>query len=113
MIIKCTECGANISDRAKFCPQCGCPNKSKTKLSIACLVLGIIALIYGVGSCVNNFFTEHTQSTILPAIIIMGGLSIIFGCVSICKTKSLKKSLVGMILGTIAIIVAIIGKLLL
>ena len=24
-LIKCTECGNAISDKAKFCPKCGCP----------------------------------------------------------------------------------------
>ena len=28
-LIKCSECGKEISDRAITCPNCGCPNVAK------------------------------------------------------------------------------------
>lgn len=87
MLINCKECGAEISSLAKYCPRCGCPTKTKSKLATASLVLGIISMVYGLGSCVNDYFTENTQQTILPIIIIMGILSIIFGITAIIKTK--------------------------
>lgn len=31
MIIKCSECGKEISDKAKFCVNCGCPIEDKYK----------------------------------------------------------------------------------
>lgn len=31
MLIKCTECGKEISDKATSCPNCGCPIESKIK----------------------------------------------------------------------------------
>lgn len=30
MLIKCTECGQMISDRAVRCPKCGCPRENET-----------------------------------------------------------------------------------
>lgn len=31
-LIKCPECGKEISDKAKSCPGCGCPISSSTKI---------------------------------------------------------------------------------
>jgi len=33
-LIKCTECGHMISDRATKCPKCGCPTTKKEKKSV-------------------------------------------------------------------------------
>lgn len=109
MMIICKECGAEISSLAKCCPRCGCPTKTKSKSATASLVLGIISMVYGLGSCVNDYFTENTQQTILPIIIIMGILSIIFGITAIIKTKTRKKSIAGIILGAVAILVSVMG----
>lgn len=113
MMIKCKECGADISNRAKFCPKCGCPNSSNSKMSISSLVLGIIAIVYAFGSCLNDFFTEDTQNTILPAIVIMGLISVLLGVVSIKKTNKNKKTIIGIVLGFLAIVISIIGRLVL
>lgn len=110
MIIICNECGAEISSFAKACPKCGCPNRTKSKLATSSLVLGIISIVYGLGSCLNDFFTEHTKSTILPAILVLGLLSIIFGFIANHKLQKNKKSLIGIILGIISIFVSIIGR---
>ena len=69
-----------------------------------------IAIIYGLGSCLNDFFTENTKSTILPAILVLGLLSIIFGFIANYKLQKNKKSLIGIILGIISIFVSIIGR---
>ena len=50
MMIICKECGAEISSLAKYCPRCGCPTKTKSKLATASLELGIISMVYGLGS---------------------------------------------------------------
>ena len=54
-LIKCSECGGTISDKAKACPHCGCPIEgneieekkgiSKGKMSIASIVSFIISTI--------------------------------------------------------------------
>ena len=31
-LIKCPECGKEISDKAKACPNCGCPNEIKNEI---------------------------------------------------------------------------------
>jgi RNA polymerase subunit RPABC4/transcription elongation factor Spt4 len=51
-LIKCTECGAEISNRAMACPKCGYPAGSyrwmKRILVIqAIIVVTVFALIYG------------------------------------------------------------------
>jgi hypothetical protein len=35
-LIKCPECGKDVSDKAVFCPNCGCPIKSYTKEVLCC-----------------------------------------------------------------------------
>lgn len=44
MIIKCHECGKEVSDGAKKCPHCGCKVKSKkkSKKKIVALVIALI-----------------------------------------------------------------------
>lgn len=68
MIIKCPECGAEISDKAVSCPKCGCPiakttnNEEKKKtdhsarilLIISIIVIAIIAIPVFVGIHQNN-----------------------------------------------------------
>ena len=65
MMINCKECGAEISSLAKYCPRCGCPTKTKSKLATASLVLGIISMVYGLGSCANDYFTQRTGTATL------------------------------------------------
>jgi len=50
MIIKCRECGREISDRAIACPRCGWPGRRKPTLTpagifIIVVILGILAAI--------------------------------------------------------------------
>ena len=39
-LIKCPECGKDVSDKAVFCPNCGCPIKSYTKEILCCPICG-------------------------------------------------------------------------
>ncbi len=111
MLINCKECGAEISDLAKRCPKCGCPTTNKSKLSVASFVLGIVSISYSFALLINNLFTENKNGTVLPSIIIMGILAIVFGMISVCKTKIKGKSLFGIILGVSAIVISVIAYL--
>lgn len=44
-LIKCPECGKEISSKATKCPNCGRSMKSNNRLAIAGMILGIISLI--------------------------------------------------------------------
>ncbi|MBQ9769076.1 MAG: zinc ribbon domain-containing protein, partial [Clostridia bacterium] len=46
-LVYCKECGREVSDKAKFCPQCGFTFKIKGRgFAITSMVLGIIAFTY-------------------------------------------------------------------
>ena len=48
-LIKCPECGKEISDKAKNCPSCGCKIKSKIgKRKIIILVIALLLIIGGI-----------------------------------------------------------------
>ena len=52
-LIKCKECGKEISDTAKKCPNCGVTLKSNTRIII--VVVTILFLIVGIGLyCYNK-----------------------------------------------------------
>lgn len=109
MIIKCKECGADISSIAKFCPKCGCPNKkTHNKLSIASFVLGIIDGLYAFGLCINTYFDGYKNFEFVFVIIILTLLSIVFGMISLSKVKNKTKSILGVTLGLVSAIVTIV-----
>lgn len=69
-LIKCSECGKEISDSAESCPHCGCKtshgqtvNREKTGIlvryafSVGALIIGIILLCSGL-----SFINEYTSS---------------------------------------------------
>lgn len=48
-LINCPECGKEISDMAKNCPNCGyCLSKREIKNNRICFILGIISFLIGV-----------------------------------------------------------------
>ena len=85
-LIKCTECGTEVSDKADKCPKCACPistaNKEKVQvieqtdkklkmqmlISVSVLIIGVMTLILGKGS--------------------IGGVLILIGIILIIATKS-------------------------
>lgn len=86
-LIKCLECGKEISDKANSCPFCGCPNSpilieqtSKTwKLvmlfSWILMIVGWIMFLNGLG---NGGF--HNPSTDLG--FLLGGVGTLFAIIS-------------------------------
>ncbi len=46
-LVKCHECGNQISTEAKTCPQCGAKNKARAKTSKWLIVVAVIILLYG------------------------------------------------------------------
>lgn len=63
-IIKCKECGADISSEARTCPHCGCPSKKEaeyqkyadTNSRIPGIIIGIIILIIGLCLAFSSAF---------------------------------------------------------
>ena len=49
MIIKCKECGKEISDKAGACPACGANRSSNSVLRVLLLVAGLSAAAIGYG----------------------------------------------------------------
>lgn len=56
-IIKCKECGADISSEATTCPKCGKKNKRPTLF----IVIGIILLIWGFSSWIRGLTGIHVS----------------------------------------------------
>ncbi len=89
MLIKCRECGKEISDEALFCPMCGCPVKKNGKepkesftvayrsgpgsVVAAVIVIAIAALINLAGSilCFTAYSVTKTGGLLALAIITM------------------------------------------
>lgn len=108
-LIICKECGKEISDKAKCCPNCGLPLKKKGRgFAIASLVLGIIACVYSLPVATTLSETNMNKTAVIAMaiyIMIFGVLSLIFGIVSHCKGCRLKKKTAGIILSTVSILI--------
>lgn len=64
-IIKCKDCGSEISSNAKNCPNCGNPVPKKTSWMIwAVLGLFVFIMIGAINNNVNT--TTQTQNTLTP-----------------------------------------------
>ena len=62
-IIKCKECGQEVSSKAENCPQCGNPINEKLKegcflqtLNIGCMVTIIIIVFIVILGIISSFF---------------------------------------------------------
>lgn len=75
-LVKCTECGREISEKAESCPNCGCPIETRNRLSKAeevlrerkklllpiFAVIGVIIIIGVVASMLNkNAFSPYLK----------------------------------------------------
>lgn len=66
-LVKCKECGKEVSNKAKTCPNCGAKAPKKTSL-FTWLVLIFIGLIaYGVSQSPSTTSTSSAKSTAGPA----------------------------------------------
>lgn len=76
VLIKCSECGADVSEKASECPKCGCPldftkqvisdtKKKKRKKIIICSTIAlIISMILLVGILFVRDNNNHGNSAI-------------------------------------------------
>jgi hypothetical protein len=60
-LIKCKECGKEVSSEAKTCPYCGA--KPKTKTSLFTWVITVIAGFFVFNAAMNIFFGSHKASS--------------------------------------------------
>ncbi len=70
-LIKCKECGNEISSKATSCPKCGAPVKAKKSLGCGCGSLLLLLLILFIGlsiamSNMHNGVSDQTQDTFRP-----------------------------------------------
>ena len=123
-IINCTECGKEISDQAKMCPNCGYPLKKKGKgFAVASLVLGILSCFYTYTFCfaflmeriAASISTTNIQQGInemkygvLPLIIVVSSLAIVFGFISHKDGCKLRKKTAGIVMGIVSIVVSVL-----
>ncbi len=57
-LIKCSECGKSISDKAKACPKCGAPiNKEFNTYALAGFILSLISMIINIVSFVALYMS--------------------------------------------------------
>ena len=77
-LIRCTECGHEVSDRAAACPRCGAPirtpefpatSAAATKSSLAGQTVGIVGLALGIASIVMPYFAAVF---LVPAAFVCG-----------------------------------------
>lgn len=59
-IVKCHECGAEVSDTAQACPKCGAKPKKKTSLAAKATLIVVGAVV--VGSFLNKGPGDHSAS---------------------------------------------------
>lgn len=43
-LIKCKECGAEVSDKADVCPKCGAPFKLRVKGPSGCMMILLVLI---------------------------------------------------------------------
>ena len=119
-LVYCKECGREVSDKAKFCPQCGFTFKIKGRgFAITSMVLGIIACTYSLPLFMRTltlmtdtlivFRKETAEASALLSgfILIVAALSLIFGIVSASVGCKLKKRTAGITLGAVSCAVCI------
>ena len=123
----CSKCGNKLTEGAAFCPSCGAPTgvtqvtpvtaqpvyympykKPGNGLSIAGMVLGIIAAVYSFSAIIVACTTEYTYAiglTIFQTILALVGLPLSIAGMTKCKSG---KNISGVILNSITLVISII-----
>lgn len=105
-LIKCPECGKEISDNAKACPNCGCALKSSSSsfalILISCVISALLLLV-SFGGLSNSFqyvmggsgsIAQLFQVAANDILIFLGGvLSLIAAVMQIVSSRNKNKSL--------------------
>jgi hypothetical protein len=83
VLIKCPECGKEISDRAASCPSCGCPTNQATtieatgkrwkKARIKCILVMLVGGLIGIVGSMPKIEALGIISLFLGVLLIFGG----------------------------------------
>lgn len=60
-LLKCTECGNEVSSNASSCPNCGAPIKTRKKVGCLGTIIIIIVALILIGK-ISNYFDERAKS---------------------------------------------------
>jgi uncharacterized membrane protein YvbJ len=90
-LVKCSECGKQVSDKASACPGCGSPiggaaagtpintiQKTSKKLKAQQLIAGIIFSVGGISLIFNGCYAAKTNSSMSPVPIIMTAIGLVW-----------------------------------
>lgn len=68
MIVRCSECGSQISDRAAVCPRCGCPYRWAAEMRITDIHMPFMSMV--------EFMVKWTIA-LIPAVLVLALLATI------------------------------------
>lgn len=101
-LIECPECEKEISDKANFCPNCGCPLQQEDDEEHNCdAKTGVVILILGILGIVLEFAINRGAMLIIPCILFIFAIILGKKCLSRLATAGIIISVIG--LGLIAI----------
>ena len=76
-LIKCKECGKEISDQATTCPNCGCPinddtytKEVKASKRVAIFIIAILIIVCLVGFIFGYFIPAPTYTTLKDGVMV-------------------------------------------
>ena len=76
-LIKCKECGKEISDQATNCPNCGCPinddtitKEVKASKKVAIFIIVILVIVCIIGFIFGYFIPSHTYPTLKDGVMV-------------------------------------------
>lgn len=75
-LIKCPECGKEISDRAGNCPNCGYPISDDYEIERKNSKHGILSIVIGIIAWIALFTAKHWLAFSMPLFIISSVLGI-------------------------------------